>query len=260
MNPITPVSNPPSPSVAPTHSHLDLTHLIPSDSERPLSMRVSPRDRQPNSAQDLESKRSENASKIITFDKSNWESYWSHAKALVVGMSIPGNNNCVTVALGSHDLRSLGTKADFQEDILDICDKNSFHKQFSRIVFHGCCPITRLMGSVDCGGMKKYERQIVARDLAEKTSKLVSDKGGFLFFRHCIKGDGILPIKDNRKTRKKFINAFKEKGFIFVSTASAPYRIKIDNPVIDLPDPDPRIKNKWAENNGAMIFYKPPIT
>jgi len=204
---------------------------------------------------------SETSNKIITFDKSNWDSYWSHAKALVVGMSIPGNKNIVTVALGAHDVQSLisQSKPDYEEDIMDICDQESFHKQFSRIVFHGCCPITRSMGSVDCGGMKKYERQIVARDLAEKISKLVSDEGGFLFFRHCINRDEIWPIKGNRNPRKKFITAFKDKGFIFVSSASAPYRIKIDNPVSDLPDPDARIPGKWAEKNGAIIFYKPPI-
>jgi len=199
-------------------------------------------------------------SSISNPSKQFWE-----GPALVIGVWTPGvQNEVVTLALDYSDqaaqLRHLidpNFRPTFQGDLMAIPNERLGKHKYTRIVFQGCCPVATAMGGKSCGVSPTYDK-INPMQLAHKLNELVSSKGGYLFFRHCVEfatKDGIASLSQ----REDFIKIFENEGFELVERCHAPMRLTQHAPGPEIPDPCPSATDKWEPQNGGMIFFKPPF-
>ena len=115
------------------------------------------------------------------------------------------------------------------------------------------------MGAYPCAQKDTYPK-INAQELAKKVKGLISEQGGFIFFRHCLRSAHQNGIEDPIQ-RKQFIKSFEDENMkLMPGTLHPPLRLTHHAPDAAIPDPDSRTKNKWDFANGALIFFVPAET
>jgi hypothetical protein len=194
----------------------------------------------------------------------------SHPKwegpAMVIGVWQPGvPEKVITVAIDPHDLQAIRKQIilnqpinpDFEGDIMQIPNEKLGSKKYTKIVFQGCCPVTTAMGAMPCKG-QGYPK-VDATLLAQKLKGLISERGGFIFFRHCVESahqEGTL----DPSQRQRFIQSFQDVGMQLMKPEDLNSSCLVGQYAPDptIPDPHPIIKDKWDFDKGGMIFYMPP--
>jgi hypothetical protein len=182
--------------------------------------------------------------------------------ALVVGVWQPGiPNEVVTLALNADSLERYNEyladsnfHPDFKGDFMEIPEETIGLRKYTRIVFHGVCPVAIAMGAKPCAANEEYPALIDPRHLAWKVKRLIA--GGFVFFRHC-EETADLSGTENRERREYFIKCMEEVGGRLMRREDLhpPVLIAQHAPDPSIPDPAPKTPRKWEPENGGMIFF-----
>lgn len=168
--------------------------------------------------------------------------------ALVVGVSTPGPEGVVTVALDSSELHLSHQffSPDIQADIMS--DHPSFVRHgYGMIVFQGCCPVAFEAGGNACGSILEGDYDAIdVRLLAHRVLDLISLEGGQVYIRNCLESyyDDLDTIK-----RDHFISEFKRAGLIQESPRCPPAFI---------PSSYSSEVWLWQTRGGALVFRVPP--
>jgi hypothetical protein len=198
---------------------------------------------------------------VSCFSHPMWE-----GPALVIGVWQPGvPEKVVTVALDPHDMETCRKHMaeprypDFEGDIMQIPIEKLGSKKYTKIVFQGCCPVTTAMGAEPCSVNSCYYPKVDSKQLAQKLKRLISERGGFIFFRHCVESahkDGV----NDPLQRQRFIQSFQDVGMQLMTPEDLNSSCLVGQYAPDptIPDPHPKKNHKWDFDKGGMIFYMPP--
>jgi hypothetical protein len=190
---------------------------------------------------------------------------WRDLPTLVVGVWQPGiPDKVVTLAFSPHDPAAFNQntidpnyRPDIVGDIMKIPNEDIGQKKYRMIVFQGVCPVATAMGGKPCRANEDFEK-VDPEHLAWKLKGLISEEGGFIFFRHCCYSANIDGIADQDQ-RQHFINSLQKMDIkLLIPNDLRPPRLVTQHaPDSTIPDPDPGDADKWNSENGAMVFFSP---